>query len=270
MTFMNFLSENKTGVLFAAIVLILGIFTYYSINGTDGCIGSQMCYQNKISPILLSSELKLVYEPDNSIKLFANAPSAYMGNFPVLEGIAYPSSDGMVVGYDEAQMMFEAGLISGAGSKIENLFGMDIFVNGILRKTQTAADMLHFVDSTQFSKNTGQTNRAFFKPLPDGVAKLFITLSYDESKNFTLKSKEGSISNYSPKKINGKTYYPLIVGYTEAQMMRSEKLFSKTGDILDGFFGHDIFIAAILEKTDTASDMAHYTPFKSNEVNWAK
>lgn len=50
----------------------------------------------------------------------------------------------------------------------------------------------------------------------------------------------------------------MVVGATEAGMMREEKLFSSTGDTLKGFFGIDTKIGGVLAKTGTQADMFHF------------
>ena len=49
------------------------------------------------------------------------------------------------IGSDEAKMMIEKKLITKVGDTIDNLFGNDVIVAGILPKTNTAFDMMHFV-----------------------------------------------------------------------------------------------------------------------------
>ncbi len=49
------------------------------------------------------------------------------------------------IGSAEAQMMINKKLISKVGDTIDNLFGNDIVVAGILPKTKTSLDMMHFV-----------------------------------------------------------------------------------------------------------------------------
>lgn len=50
----------------------------------------------------------------------------------------------------------------------------------------------------------------------------------------------------------------LVIGATEAEMMREEKLFSKPGDRLSGFFGINTRVEGILEKTGGPADMLHF------------
>jgi len=49
------------------------------------------------------------------------------------------------IGSEEAKMMIERGLIKGKGDTIDNLFGNDVVVAGILPKTDSTLDDLHYV-----------------------------------------------------------------------------------------------------------------------------
>jgi hypothetical protein len=48
------------------------------------------------------------------------------------------------------------------------------------------------------------------------------------------------------------------LGGKEAEMMIKEKMFSNVGDKIEDFFGKPVFIAGILEPTNTTLDMLHY------------
>jgi len=52
------------------------------------------------------------------------------------------------VGSSEAQMMIENGLFTNAGDVIDGFFGNRVLIAGILPKTDTILDQLHFVPAT--------------------------------------------------------------------------------------------------------------------------
>lgn len=56
---------------------------------------------------------------------------------------------------------------------------------------------------------------------------------------------------------NNLLFYPIILGYQEAQMMKKEKLFSKEGDVLTNFFGRNVIVWKIIPKTETYIDYLH-------------
>jgi hypothetical protein len=69
--------------------------------------------------------------------------------------------------------------------------------------------------------------------------------------------------------LDGVNYLATTVGYTEAQMMKKEKLFTRQFDTLKGFFGNNIIITNLPKKTQTALDMMHFVPreFQTNYQN---
>lgn len=88
-------------------------------------------------------ELKIFYEYDE-----ANVPADLVSlinpkkPYYELNGKQYLPA---YLGYDEAEMMLEEGLIEGRFSKLDGFFGNDTVVAGIAKKTYTALDMMHFV-----------------------------------------------------------------------------------------------------------------------------
>ncbi len=82
-----------------------------------------------------------------------------------------------------------------------------------------------------------------------GAPKAFTAI--DQQGLSTLKVKEGSQELGENK---------VYIGSEEAKMMRDEKLFSKTGDKIQNFFGvPEIEVAGILEPTGTVLDYYHFT-----------
>ena len=60
----------------------------------------------------------------------------------VIDGVNYLST---YVGYDEAKMMMEEKLFQKKYDTIKGLFGSDIIISGLPKKTMTGLDMMHFV-----------------------------------------------------------------------------------------------------------------------------
>lgn len=56
----------------------------------------------------------------------------------------------MYVGYDEAQMMKKEKLIKENGDTLNDLFGNDVMIAGIMKKTYTLLDMMHFVPESEW------------------------------------------------------------------------------------------------------------------------
>jgi hypothetical protein len=56
----------------------------------------------------------------------------------------------MYIGYDEAKMMREEGLFNKQYDTIDDLFGNDVIIAGVAKKTYTLLDMLHFVPASKW------------------------------------------------------------------------------------------------------------------------
>ena len=88
--------------------------------------------------------------------------------------------------------------------------------------------------STNYNPNTAennykytivgvQENNVYIKTNPEGIQKLFYYHSVNEPISIPLS--EGSIEEYQIHSIGGQNYYPLIVGYEEAKIIKQEGLF---------------------------------------------
>jgi hypothetical protein len=161
----------------------------------------------------------------------------------------------MVVGYEEAMMMINEGLIKKTGDSIVDFFGVPrMKVVGILRPTGTIIDSYHIVNSETFSI-IQEGGEIIVLSAPDGNPKLFYPVAEKIPSKLT-----GTISPLSFKQVllNGKQYMPVFVGYEEAQMMKKENLFAKDGDIIPDFFGNDVILGGVIPQTKTSIDMMHF------------
>ena len=104
-------------------------------------------------------------------------------------------------------------------------------------------------DINQFIINT--PNKIWFTPT--GIPKLFLG-SDTITNEFTISEWTGIMNS---------TGAEMILGYTEAQMMKRERLFTKVGDSLSGFFGlWTVKIVGIVWPTNTLLDEAHIINIK--------
>ncbi len=90
---------------------------------------------------------------------------------------------------------------------------------------------------------------------PDGMTKLFFLIEGAVPKEL---EKQIPSEGFNPVYIGGKKYLPIYIGYDEAQIMIEEKLFNKEGDTISGFFGNDVIVSGVLEKTNTFIDNYHF------------
>jgi Cu+-exporting ATPase len=111
-------------------------------------------------------------------------------------------------------------------------------------------------------KNSESSNVIALKT-SQGMDKMFYRLDGSVPKELQGKiSKDG----FNPVYIGDKKYLPVYIGAKEAEVMLEEKLFSKEGDTLTGFFGNDVIVSKILTTTGTDFDNYHVVgrDFKTN------
>ena len=89
---------------------------------------------------------------------------------------------------------------------------------------------------------------------------------YPTNKPLNLPLLEGDIDEYQIHSIGGQEYYPLIIGYEEAKIMRQEGLFSNIGDPIN-FFGKNMVVVGVMQKTEGILDMSYFIPLNSEELN---
>lgn len=90
---------------------------------------------------------------------------------------------------------------------------------------------------------------------PDGTEKKFFTMDKEVPKELAAKI---PADGFAPVYIGGKKYLPVYIGYDEAKIMTDEKLFTKEGDTIKGFFGNDVIVSGILPDTNTEYDTYHF------------
>ena len=119
--------------------------------------------------------------------------------------------------------------------------------------------------SFRYQLNEVENYKIYIKTDPEGIQKLFYYLSINEPLNIQLS--EGNIDSYQIHIIGGQEYYPLILGYEEAKIMREKGLFIDIGDPIKNFFSKNTVVVGILRKTGGALDMAHFIPLSKGELN---
>lgn len=189
-------------------------------------------------------------------KLFLSISSDKMTSVQTLEGENIVDTKRLALGFSEAAMMKKEALIWGNGSKLEKFFGIPTTeISSVYLPTETILDFAHVVtDETKGDFLRGA--KIATKSLPDGTSKFFFVL---DGKNTPPQYKDITEIKYTNARLIGdKPRIPVFLGYEEAMMMIKEKLISKEGDFLDGFFGKDIFIARIMPRTNSALDYMHF------------
>lgn len=248
----GFFSENKRTLVFAAVfaalVLLVGIY-----------LGKVEKYMPDPRPGELFGDARL------KVGFLGDVPKLFVLSakmpYKATEGKSFPTLPGEVVlGEAEARMMKEEGLFSKIGDELPGFFGIDAKIAGILEKTGTIADDAHFFSSEEdFLKLESGEYSAYSLGTEMGEIKFFLVAEPAPSRIPKIaKAKEGELASYSQSEDQ---YIPIILGSAEADMMRKEGLFSNVGDTIEGFFGKDVRIVAVLERTNSSLDMMHIVPF---------
>ncbi len=264
MDFKAFLMENKTGVLLALLVLVLGTSAYFIQPPAADRMGGGALAASPDG--LRDIRIKVLSDEPGQFDLYAYASPNAMARYPTSQGKPIPETNGIVLGSYEAMMMKKEKVFSKTGDSIAEVPGINLTVAGVLAPTGLVMDNMHFVSEQVFNAMPGDANRVYVRFSSEGQPKLFYRFGVNESwpENWTLA--KGSLLNYQMGKLGSQTYYPVVLGATEARMMRNEKLFTKSGDIVRGFFGTDVFIVGELNSTGTPLDSMHILPVGEKEL----
>jgi hypothetical protein len=253
----SFIGKRKFATILTILVLVIGTILYF---GTGVYKKSNMTSAPVISSttldLLRNVQLKAAYTEEGNIDMFALARSNDIAKLSTTQGNSIPEVGGMVLGNIEGSMMKKEGEFKNIGDDLED-YTITFNVNGILAKTNTFADDFHFINVEEYNLLQGESDRLLVKFKDAKTPKLFYLYDKTNPTPANIVLSEGNMNSYYQHIIGKKLYYPLILGYDEAKMMREEKLFSNTGDTLDGFFGKNVIIVGVMKKTDTGMDMLH-------------
>jgi hypothetical protein len=249
--------ENKIGIIIAVVLITIGT-AYYFITGL-GIMGSTAELSKESVDVLANAQIKVAVIDGKVLKLFALSSNNALSRLRATEGSAIPEEDTVVIGSEEAKMMQKENLFRKAGDKLEDFFGINTTVGGVLEQTDTFIDDFHFLSGENFRQLNGETGRVYIVLDEIGAPELHMTLKENETPPLSIVFAEGNYSNYQVHDIAGVIYYPAILGAQEAQMMREEKQFTKVGDELE-IRGRKVIVVGVLSKTGSALDMMHITP----------
>lgn len=260
----KYYQKNIVPIILSILIIASVGISYLFVDG----IGYSIDMKNtRNAELLKSASIKSVIGSDGKLKIFAEVEPMLLEKYKAIEGNTLIREGKLIIGSEEAKMMKKEGLFSSIGDRIDNLFGIDVTINGIIRKTNTIIDDMHFVDKSDYASLDAVEGKTFFK-FKGAEIKTFLYVPIetieDSVRKMNLKFSEGNISLYAIGYLDSKEYKPVIIGASEAEMMRKEKLFNSIGDRIDNLFGQDVFIAGILEKTNSSIDMMHVTPLTAD------
>jgi hypothetical protein len=251
----NVFTERKIPIIISIIAIIFGIYLYFYLG-----IGESATFGVDVPSLYKEMQFKAAYNEKGDLKIFVLANNNLLANLKAKEGNPIPEEDSIVIGNTEAMMMKKEKLFARPGDPINDLFGINTKVEGILIKTGKPIDEFHFISAPEFVKLTGEENRIFILMNPKNEPKLFYSFKPGDKLKLNISLSEGKLDDYRIQEIDGKTFYPLIVGYQEASMMKKENLFKNTGDKIENFFGKNVIIIGIINKSETPIDMMHIIP----------
>ncbi|MGV8169512.1 MAG: hypothetical protein ACP5N3_05650 [Candidatus Nanoarchaeia archaeon] len=255
-------SKNTLSIILT-IAIILGVSIAYFALGNQN-----KGMKEETNPAIYEGiTFKAAYSEEGHLKIFALAKNNALAMYETSEGNPLPEQGTVVIGFEEANMMKEEKLFTKPGDQINDLFGVDFVVEGVLKKTSSPIDDFHFVSETSFAQVKGDENTIFVKLNEEQMPKMFYNYPLNRNTPLKLTLTEGNIDDYKTQKTEDKTYYPLIIGFKEAAMMKEEKLFSKPGDKIEGLFGQNFVVAGIIAETNTSLDMMHLVPLTESELN---
>ena len=253
----DFYENNRIGILITLAVLIIGNIVYFGL----GFSSNETPIDTKIFEDL---KVKVAYTPEGNMKLFVNAKNNELSKLKTVEGQNLPETDTIIFGYDEAMMMKREKLFTNMGDELKDFFGVNVKVGGILKKTDSIIDDFHFVTDATFDRINGEEKKVFVIAQEDGAA-IFLTYLHNENEKTTLQLEEGDLAKYTTTEQDSKTYYPLILGSTEARMMRESKEFNKVGDKIQEE-DKDFIVVGVLKQTNTGIDMMHIISLTKEEL----
>lgn len=251
----SFISENKSSIAFTFIFMIVVSVVYFVFAPKD-----VMATESE-EDLFENARFKVAFGIDGDMNIFVNTKNNMLSTFKVAKGNPIPEENSIVIGNNQVNLLKKQGKFSKADTHLINYFGINVTVEGVLSKRNDMIDDLNFLSSNQFDNVDGELNTVFSK-----MGKLFFTLSLKDSKNSSFKFAQGSISGYNTHNLDGRTYYPIILGYREAKTMKEEKLFSNTGDQLRNFFGKNFIVVGVLKETNTSMDWLYFVPLLKSDI----
>lgn len=259
----GFFSDKKLPVTLSILILIIGSIIYFSLGGFN----SEMSKDQKLGEIFKEMQIKAAYTSEGQLKVFVIANNNKLINYKSSEGESLPESNTIIIGSDEANVMRSEKLFSKIGDQMKEFFGVNVTIGGILEKTNSPLDKFHFVSEKTFSLIEGEEDIIFIKMGDKELPRVFYTLQLNSTSPIKLELNEGNLNDYKEIHIiSGEKYYPIILGSDEAEIMRSERLFTKVGDTVKGLFGKNFIVSGILSPTNSSLDIIYIVPLNINDL----
>ncbi len=211
---------------------------------------------SEINDFIVNAKSKIWFSPTDLPKVFLFA-SSVPKKIELVSGKNILANNEMIIGYDEAKMMIDEGLIQWVGSDLQWFFWNEsIKIVWILKKTWTFLDEAHILNSSVYGKTLWK-NDLFIKK--DDAWGLEVYYLYDENnvpklfKNLIDPKKQ----IYTIKNID---YFPIYLWYEEWLAMLKEEEFTNIFDTKKWADGNNLIYLWMHKKTYTPFDMMHFVP----------
>ncbi len=255
---MNILSK-----IAPAIMTVFFVFLFWEFSQFSGTISVRTAYTasnpalvGDINDFLAQTPKKIGFDGAGFPKMMTSSATLPNG-IKFRSGTADFSDGGLVLGYNEASMMIQEGLIPGVGAELTDFFGVPkVRITGILEPTNTYLDDMHIVSmETLATMKLGEDLLITESPL----GELSFYYLYNES---NIPQQFRSIIN--PKKteftIDDVKYLPVYIGYDDAEEMLDTKEITQIHDKLMDEDGSNLIVMGLPKKTFTMLDMMHFVP----------
>lgn len=249
----NYLSLIAPAVM--VIVFTFGFFEFAKLSSNMENQGMTVLVSAQdlltINNFMAASETKINFG-DGQPKLFLGVDSL-PGLVKAEAGTLALGDNEIIIGSNEAMMMKKENLIKGPGDSLTNFFGLSsVKVVGTLEPTGTLVDSYHFVNKATLAKLSSVVN---VKVVVEGTG---VDLYYQGDKNSLPDQLKNQITNFDIVSLDGKQYFPVYIGFSDAAMMIKNKEFSRVGETIDDFAGQSVIVAGILSETKTILDTMHF------------
>lgn len=238
-------------VIFSALFFEFARFSSSMVNAENN-----MNQSKEVSVDLFGAKIKGAFaNGDPKVFITTDQSNLKLKDLIIKDGSSQLENNSMLIGYDEAMMMRKEKLFTNPGDIISDFFGIkSMKVVAVLEPTGTIVDRMHVVNEETYKSLKSDASIVTVKAT-DGNTKLFYLVDGNIPERFTNSIPKNA---FNPVVIGGKTYQPVYIGSTEAEMMVKENLFQKEGDRIDNFFGINAIVAGILPETNSILDSMHY------------
>ncbi len=197
---------------------------------------------------------RVSFTPSGQPRFFLGVVTIDYPLFEAQEGALNLLPGEMILGFEEARMMRKEKLFKRVGDVLLDFFGLpQVKIVGVLRPTGTMLDHYHFVrlETLMRLRTVARVQVLLGEEFP-----AFFYVVREESLPHQLPGL--SLSDFARRD----SYYPMYLGFVEAEMMKRKGSFRRVGDRLENFFGRQVIVAGILPRTQTMLD---YFRFVSEE-----